>query len=94
MFCFILFSILQQNPPSLLLKDQTQYNHGKIPTTLFYIQKKLLNLSADSAKLSREIKIAQTLSDNSEKASNMRKDLETFCTNQRYIVSQFFENAH
>ena len=22
-----LFSILQQNPPSLLLKDQTQYNH-------------------------------------------------------------------
>ena len=25
-FCFILFSILQQNPPSLLLKDQTQYN--------------------------------------------------------------------
>ena len=59
----------------------------KIPTTLFYIQKKLLNLSADSAKLSREIKIAQTLSDNSEKASNMQTGLETFRTNQRYCAS-------
>ena len=26
LFCFILLSILQQHPPSLLLKDQTQYN--------------------------------------------------------------------
>ena len=33
-FCFILFSILQQNPPSLLLKDQTQYNHTPFLCTM------------------------------------------------------------